>query len=146
MPYTKLAACRRTLTGDAFEIAIDRGRVAGGDRAHSVAFGRAIRDFAPTMRGLVFALRHRRGIDEVRGQGKRTDDLMQASRLVDDARQYATIAVNRLFETVIDSDVPGRRLGGGDRAQLARITAARGTLRRARGEIVATIARMSRGA
>ncbi|GLZ18789.1 hypothetical protein [Burkholderia plantarii] len=146
MPYAKLAACRRTPTGDAFEIAIDRGRVAGGAHAHLVAFGRAIRDFAPTMRGLVFALRHRRGIDEVRGQGKRTDDLMQASRLVDDARQYATIAVNRLFETVSDSDVPGRRLGGGDRAQLARITAARGTLRRARGEIVATIARMSRGA
>ncbi|WP_246792875.1 hypothetical protein [Burkholderia perseverans] len=141
--YAKLAACRRTLTGDAFEIAIDRGRVVGGADAHSVAFGHAIRDFDLTMRSLVFALQHRRGIDEVRDQGKRTDDLMQASRLVDDARQYATIAVNRLFETVIDPDVLGRLLGdGGGRAQLTQITAARETLRRARSEIVATIARM----
>ncbi|MGS0894700.1 hypothetical protein ACVBGC_19520 [Burkholderia stagnalis] len=138
---------QRDLGGSEFDVTINQGRPVTGSDAHSLAFGRAVERFRLDMEALVFALQHRRGIDE-RDPGLRTDALTQANSQLATAKQYATLTVGRFFDAVVDPDVLTQILSGESAVRGQRATAGRAIdetrvkLGSVRYRIIGTIARM----
>ncbi|VWB63770.1 hypothetical protein BLA13014_02855 [Burkholderia aenigmatica] len=95
---------QRDLGGSEFDVTINQGRPVTGSDPHSLRFGQAVRRFRLDMEALVFALKHRRGIDE-RDPGLRTDALTQANSQLATAKQYAMLTIGRFFDAVVDPDV-----------------------------------------
>ncbi|AYQ41666.1 hypothetical protein BLA9940_05566 [Burkholderia aenigmatica] len=95
---------QRDLGGSEFDVTINQGRPVTGSDPHSLRFGQAVRRFRLDMEALVFALKHRRSIDE-RDPGLRTDALTQANSQLATAKQYAMLTIGRFFDAVVDPDV-----------------------------------------
>ncbi|MEK6425297.1 MAG: hypothetical protein V4801_37450 [Burkholderia gladioli] len=137
-----ILAMQRLLGGSEFEMTVNRGRVVTAPDPHSIAFGAAARDFTLTMRSLVFSLEHRRGIGSEGRQSERNEQMMQAARLVTDAKRYARVAVNRVFDAVIDPGVLQQLAQGSDRTRTTQIATARANLQRVRADMLASIGKM----
>lgn len=123
---------RRDLGGSEFDVTINQGRPVTGSDAHLLVFGLAVRRFRQDMEALVFALAHRRGIDE-RDPNRRTEAPTQANSALLTAKQSATITIGRFCDAVVDRDVPGQILGGESNARVRT---------GARGQIEATLIRL----
>lgn len=141
--YTELSAWKRILTSNEFHVVVNKGRPVTGADPHSVAFGKAVNDFELSMRSLVFTLQHRRSIDS-RDQAARTAEFDSASRCIADAKQYAKLAVSKVFDSVVDENVLRQILfaDSDDRGRLDQIATARAKLQRVRGAIVGSIWKM----
>ncbi|KVL48795.1 hypothetical protein [Burkholderia territorii] len=137
---------QRDLGGSEFDVTINQGRSVTGSDAHSLMFGRTAHRFRQDMEALVFALEHRRNIDE-HDPSLRTDALMQANSALSIAKQSATITVGRFFDAVVDRDVLGQILGGESNARVRagaqqQIEATRIKLANVRHRIIGVIAQM----
>ncbi|MBN3744124.1 hypothetical protein G3N96_01485 [Burkholderia sp. Se-20373] len=138
---------QRDLGGSEFDVTINQGRPVTDSDPHSLRFGRAVRRFRLDMEALVFALKHRRSIDE-RDPGLRTDALTQANSQLATAKQYAMLTVGRFFDAVVDPDVLDQMLAGDPNTRARRsatgaeIAATRLRLGSLRYRIVGTISQM----
>ncbi|AOI60870.1 hypothetical protein [Burkholderia diffusa] len=137
---------QRDLGGSEFDMTINQGRPVTGSDAHSLMFGLAVRRFRQDMEALVFALEHRRNIDEG-DASQRTEALMQANSALLTAKQSATITVGRFFDAVVDRDVLGQILGGEANARVRagaqqQIETTRIKLGNVRHRIIGVIAQM----
>ncbi|MGN4070901.1 hypothetical protein ACS0X5_16760 [Burkholderia gladioli] len=141
--HASVASLQRSLTGGAFDTTVNRGRIVTGSDPHSVAFGRASRDFTQSMSSLVFVLEHRRDLGSEKDQAKRNELVMQAAKLVTDAKLYAELAVKRMFDAAIDPAVLKQiTQGAGDKPRDTEIANARSALQQVRGAILAGIGKM----
>ncbi|KWK30492.1 hypothetical protein WT77_00110 [Burkholderia stagnalis] len=143
---TELFALQRELSSSAFDITINKGRAVMGPDAHSLAFGEAVRRFRLDMEALVFALQHRRNIDD-REPAARLAALTQANAQLAAAKQYATLTVGRFFDTVVDQSVLGQLAQNGTNSRDSMIASvkirdARIKLGHVRRGIVESIAKM----
>ncbi|VWC87347.1 hypothetical protein BLA50215_01657 [Burkholderia lata] len=138
---------QRDLGGSEFDVTINQGRPVTGSDPHSLRFGQAVRRFRLDMEALVFALKHRRSIDE-RDPGLRTDALTQANSQLATAKQYAVLTVGRFFDAVVDPDVLDQMLASDPNTRARRsatgaeIAATRLRLGSLRYRIVGTISQM----
>ncbi|HDR9487154.1 TPA: hypothetical protein QDC20_001411 [Burkholderia aenigmatica] len=138
---------QRDLGGSEFDVTINQGRPVTGSDPHSLRFGQAVRRFRLDMEALVFALKHRRSIDE-RDPGLRTDALTQANSQLATAKQYAMLTIGRFFDAVVDPDVLDQMLASDPNTRARRsatgaeIATTRLRLGSLRYRIVGTISQM----
>jgi hypothetical protein len=138
---------QRDLGGSEFDVTINQGRPVTGSDPHSFLFGQAVKRFRLDMEALVFALEHRRSIDE-RDPGLRTDALTLANSQLATAKQYAILTVGRFFDAVVDPDVLDQMLASDPNTRARRsgtgaeIAATRLRLGSLRYRIVGTISQM----
>ncbi|RKU00463.1 hypothetical protein C7H84_25515 [Burkholderia sp. Nafp2/4-1b] len=142
-----LFALQRELGGSEFDVTINQGRPVAGSDPHSLIFGRAVERFKYDMEAVVFALKHRRGIDGPNG-AQRAEALAQANTHLATAKQYAIFTVGRFFDAVVDRDVLEQIVGAESPARGRPLAARKGidetqrTLTGVRQRIIGALAQM----